>query len=247
MYTVKTRWYWAVWDSISPPCGFGEQLKSLVWCDSGCYELCLWPALQGICCSRRVQFKESLVLVQRWQLFQKHALHSLSAKGNPAFTCCAHLSFWSLHQRLILQSLYLLPSSPLFFLLLSLHPITPQTFTSSPPSVCGYCFSSHHHSCFLHCSISIKNAASFMNSSKWSWTVQGGMQGGNKARRWLLEQTEKRGKKRKARGVLLHCWILMSTRGNLFCTFLFLAPVPFFSWDAHINYMAPNHYHTNEL
>lgn len=114
--------------SISPPCGFSEQLKSLVWCDFGCYELCLWPALQGICWSRHVQFTKSLVLVQ------KHALHSLSAKGNPAFTCCAHLSFWSLHRRLILQSLYLLPSSPLFFPLLSLHPITPQTFTSSPPS-----------------------------------------------------------------------------------------------------------------
>lgn len=66
-----------------------------------------------------------------------------------------------------------------------------------------------------------------MNSSEWSWTVRGGMQGGNKARRWLLEQTEERekergrGKKSKARGVLLYCWILMSTRGNFFFTFFF--------------------------
>lgn len=73
-----------------------------------------------------------------------------------------------------------------------------------------------------------------MNSSKWSWTVQGGMQGGNKARRWLLEQTEERkkgrgrGKKSKARGVLMYCWILMSTRGNFFFTFFSLALFPFF-------------------
>lgn len=67
-----------------------------------------------------------------------------------------------------------------------------------------------------------------MNSSWWSWTVQGGKQGGNKARRWLLEQTEGRGKnergrgkKSKAKGVLLYCWILMSTRGNFFFTFFF--------------------------
>lgn len=70
-----------------------------------------------------------------------------------------------------------------------------------------------------------------MNSSGWSWTVRGGMQGGNKARRWLLEQTEERENERgrgKEWGVLLYCWILMSTRGNFFLTFFSLLRFHFF-------------------
>lgn len=63
--------------------------------------------------------------------------------------------------------------SPLSLVISASHH-SQNTFTSSPPplpclslpSACGYCFSSLHHSCFLHCSVSIKNAASFMNSSK---------------------------------------------------------------------------------
>ena len=122
---------------------------------------------------------------------QKEILPSLAA-----LTCLL-----SLHYRLILQSLLPLPSSPLLRLLLSLHPISPEhihfftyptalLFTSS--LLVDIAFSPLHPPCFLYCSISIRNAASFMNSSGWSWTVRGGMQGGNKARRWLLEQTEER-------------------------------------------------------
>lgn len=63
--------------------------------------------------------------------------------------------------------------SPLSLVICASHHPKTHSLLHPPPHLlypllcaCGYCFSFLHHSCFLHRSISIKNAASFMNSSK---------------------------------------------------------------------------------
>lgn len=81
------------------------------------------------------------------------------------------------------------------------------------------------------------------------------MQGGNKARRWLLEQTEERkkrereGKEEQSEGgvdVLLN---FNEYQGEFLLHIFFPCSLSFFffSWDAPIYYMALNHCHTNEL
>lgn len=186
--------------------------------------LCSALACLGSWWSKHMKVMKSLVLFQRWQLNQrKFSIHlpclpvlfistpqiNIAKLGDTThvlfplalvFSVCHHSQTYSL-----------------------LH--LPHCLSIPCPCLWILLFSSLHLPCFLHCSISIKNAASFMNSSKWSWTNQGGMHGGNKAKRWQLEQTVERkkevGERRAKGGALLYCWILMSTKGNFFFTIFY--------------------------